>query len=57
MAYKEYNHLSSPNEVLEAIASYIKEKGYEVVQDVIDDLNIYDRTTTDGKKLILYRGD
>ena len=32
MAYKEYNHLSSPNEVLEAIASYIKEKGYEVVQ-------------------------
>ena len=52
MAYKEYNHLSSPNEVLEAIASYIKEKGYEVVQDVIDDLNIYDRTTTDGKKLI-----
>ena len=52
MAYKEYNHLSSPNEVIEAIASYIKEKGYEVVQDVIDDLNIYDRTTTDGKKLI-----
>ena len=52
MAYKEYNHLSSPNEVLEAMASYIKEKGYEVVQDVIDDLNIYDRTTTDGKKLI-----
>lgn len=52
MAYKEYNHLSSPNEVLEAIASYIKEKGYEVVQDVIDDLNIYDRTTTDGKKFI-----
>ena len=29
MAYKEYNHLSSPNEVLEAIASYIKEKGYD----------------------------
>ena len=52
MAYKEYNNLSSPNEVLEAIASYIKEKGYEVVQDVIDDLNIYDRTTTDGKKFI-----
>lgn len=52
MAYKEYNHLSSPNEVLEAMSSYIKDRGYEVVQDVIDDLNIYDRTTTDGKKLI-----
>lgn len=52
MAYKKYEHLSSPNEVLSAIADYVKSKGYEVVQDVIDDLNIYDRTTTDGKKLI-----
>lgn len=52
MAYKEYEHLSSPNEVLSAIADYVKSKGYEVVQDVIDDLNIYDRTATDGKKFI-----
>lgn len=52
MAYKEYEHLSSPNEVLSAIADYVKSMGYEVVQDVIDDLNIYDKTTTDGQKFI-----
>ena len=52
MAYKEYNNLSSPDEVLTTIANYVKEKGYEVVQDVVDDLNIYDRTTTDGKKFV-----
>lgn len=50
MAYVEYRDLSSPNEILASMVTYIKSRGFVVVKDLADDLNVYDAATTDGKK-------
>lgn len=54
MSYVSYNGLKSPNEILEKISEYIKSKGYTIVEDIKDDLNIYNsaKATTDGKKFV-----
>lgn len=52
MAYVRYNNLNNPNEVLEKMFEYVKSRGYTIIDGIKDDLNIYDRATTDGKKFV-----
>lgn len=52
MAYVKYTDLSTPNDVLSKIAEFVKSKNYTVVEDMMDDLNIYDMSSTDGKRLV-----
>lgn len=52
MAYVSYSGLSTPNEVIEKMALYITGQGLAVAQSLVDDLNIYDMATTDGKKFV-----
>lgn len=50
MAYVAYPSLTNPDEVLAAMVSYITSLGYTITQPLVDDMNIYDRASTDGKK-------
>ncbi len=50
MAYVSYTNLTTANEVIEAMVTYITSLGYTIVQPLVDDLNIYDRASSDGKK-------
>lgn len=50
MPYVAYTGLKTPDEVLEAMADYVESRGYTIVQPVIDDLNVHDMGSTDGKK-------
>ena len=52
MSYQAYSNLTSPNEVLVKIAEYVTSRGYSIVKNAVDDLNIYDMASTDGKKLV-----
>lgn len=52
MSYLVYSNLSSPNDILTKIAEYVTSKGYSVVDNAIDDLNVYDMSSSDGKKLV-----
>ena len=52
LSYVAYEDITSPNEVVEHIAEYVKSKGYTVVQDYADDNDIYGGSITDGKKLV-----
>ena len=52
MSYQAYSNLTSPNEVLVKIAEYVTSRGYSIVKNAVDDLNIYDMSSTDGKKLV-----
>lgn len=52
MAFVRYNNLNNPNEVLEKMFEYVKSRGYTIIDGIKDDLNIYDRATTDGKKFV-----
>lgn len=52
MAYVAYSDLGTPNEVLEKMVEYIKQAGYTVIQDITDDLNIYDASYSDGKRFV-----
>ena len=52
MPYVKYENLHNPNEVLEKMAEYVKTRGYTVINDIADDLNIYDMSTSDGKKFV-----
>ena len=52
MSYVAYEDITSPNEVVEHIAEYVKDKGYTIVQDYADDNDIYGGSITDGKKLV-----
>lgn len=52
MAYVKYTGLTSPDQVLAKIAEYVVSRGYNVVQDITDDLNIYDMSSVDGKKFV-----
>lgn len=51
MAFVEYTNLRTPNDVLSAMVTFLKLKGFTVVKDIADDMNIYDRSSTDGKKV------
>ena len=52
MAFVKYGNLHNPNEVLEKMAEYVKSRGYTVIEDVKDDLNVYTMSNTDGKKFV-----
>ena len=52
MAFSSYSGLSTPNDVLEAIADYIANEGYTIIANCVDDLDIYRMSTSDGKKLV-----
>lgn len=52
MAYVNYENLETPDKVLEKMVEYIITRGYYVVQNLTDDLNIYDRSSVDGKKFV-----
>lgn len=52
MSYQEYSNLATPNDVLLKIAEFVTAKGYSIVENAVDDLNIYDMSSTDGKKLV-----
>ena len=52
LAFVKYSNLHNPNEVLEKIVEYVKSRGYTVIEDIKDDLNVYDMSSTDGKKFV-----
>lgn len=52
MAFVHYGNLHNPNEVLEKMFEYVKSRGYTIVDGIKDDLNVYDRSTVDGKKFV-----
>jgi hypothetical protein len=52
MAYVKYTNIQSPNEALIRISEYITDRGYQIVQPIIDDVNIYDQSTVDGKRFV-----
>lgn len=53
MSYQVYSNLSTPNEVLEVMSTYLASRGYTIVADCVDDLNIIDQSYSDGKKLVV----
>lgn len=52
MSFIKYSGLETPNQVLEKMAEYIKSRGYEIIRDYSDDLNIYDMASSDGKRFV-----
>ena len=52
MAYVAYTGIQTPNEALIKISEYITSRGYQIVQPIIDDVNIYDQSTVDGKRFV-----
>ena len=52
LAFVKYSNLHNPDEVLEKMVEYVKSRGYTVIEDIKDDLNVYDMSNTDGKKFV-----
>lgn len=52
MSYVSYTGLHTPNDVLEKIAEYVTDRGYTVIANCIDDLDVYTMSENDGKKLV-----
>lgn len=50
MSYISYSGLKTPNEVISKIAEFIKTTNITVVQDLVDDYDIYKVSEVDGKK-------
>lgn len=50
MAFVSYTGLKNPDDVLSAISTYVSSQGYFIAQPITDDLNIYDRSSSDGKR-------
>ena len=52
MSYVAYTNLKTPNEVIASMADYVTNQGYPIVQTLADDVNIYDKSSSDGKKFV-----
>ena len=52
MSYVAYTNLKTPNEVIASMADYVTNQGYPIVQALADDVNIYDKSSSDGKKFV-----
>lgn len=52
MSYQVYSGLSTPDDVLQAMATYVSSRGYNIVDNCVTDLNIYDQGSSDGLKLV-----
>ena len=50
MAYVAYKGLKTPDEVISKIAEFIKTTNLTIVQDLVDDYDIYTASAVDGKK-------
>lgn len=50
MAYVAYKGLKTPDEVISKIAEFIKTTDLTIVQDLVDDYDIYTASAVDGKK-------
>ena len=50
MSYIAYSGLKTPNEVISKMYEYIQTRGYNIVQSIVDDLNIYNMSNSDGKR-------
>ena len=50
MAYVSYSGLATPNEVITKMSQYISGLSLPIAQTLVDDVNIYDQSSTDGKK-------
>lgn len=48
--FTAYPDLNTPNEVIEKMRDFVRSKGYDIVQNLADDLDIYDQSVIDGKK-------
>lgn len=48
--YTAYPNLNTPDEVISKMYEFVVDKGYNIVQALTDDLDIYDRSQPDGKK-------
>lgn len=57
MAFVAYSGLKNANDVLFKMSEYVKSRGYTVVTDCVDDTNVYDRSTYDGKRLVFLTKD
>ena len=53
MAYVAYKGLKTPDEVISKIAEFIKTTDLTIVQDLVDDYDIYTASAVDGKKFAL----
>lgn len=52
MSYVAYGGLSTPNDVIGKMYEYVVSRGYNIVEPIKDDLNIYDMSSVDGKKFV-----
>lgn len=52
LAYVKYENLTNPNDILTSIRTYVNSLGLTIVADMVDDLDIFDRNISDGKKLV-----
>lgn len=50
MAYVAYKGLKTPDEVISKVAEFIKTTDLTIVQDLVDDYDIYTASAVDGKK-------
>lgn len=50
MAYVAYKGLKTPDEVISKIAEFIKTTDLTIIQDLVDDYDIYTASAVDGKK-------
>lgn len=48
--FTAYPDLNTPNEVIEKMRDFVSSKGYSIVQDLTDDLDVFDQSISDGKK-------
>lgn len=48
--FTAYPDLNTPNEVIEKMRDFVSSKGYEIVQDLTDDLDVFEQAVSDGKK-------
>lgn len=53
MAFVEYSNLHTPDDVLNAIETYLTSVGYTIVQSVTLDYDIYTQSVNDGSKLVV----
>lgn len=53
MAHVSYSGLQNPDEVIEKMYEFLVAKGFTVAQPLRDDVNIFDKSTVDGKQFVI----
>ena len=52
MAYVAYSNIKTPDEAIQYMYDYVVARGYQIVEPLSQDLNIYDMSSVDGKKFV-----